>query len=142
MCKKNTQCKECKQKSNEGEDEMSDAIVCAAITGGAYYAGAKFIPQLNVPKERLMQQTGLVAGAELAQGTIDSWIRKAAPSSSSVLNKIDYLVPVEIGALYSLGTSYAIKVDDRPMLIKFLHAAGASAVGSMLYSEMPAEAAK
>lgn len=141
MCKGDIACEGCKQKlSKRSEEGMSSNIAKVGMAeaigaAGVYYAGGKYVEQLRVSGDELMKQSAVVGGLQFFEGAIETSIKDASTSAKDFLNNNDYAAPLIIGGIYSLGTTYGLKIDNRPMLMKFLHAAGAS-IGGMYVGSM------
>lgn len=134
MCKEKANCKACNCSTKMN---ISNDIMRGAVTGGTYFAAGKFVPQLKQQGEEgmkspLMKQALLVGGVQLVQSSVEDVVKSVAPSVVNAINKSDYATPLEIGLLYAAGTSYLIKIDNRPFFLKFVHATGASVAGTYL----------
>lgn len=135
MCKNCPDCKACKEKFSRSKRNTSDnpmaksSLTVAAATAGAYYIGSQNLDYFDVSKEAAMKQALLVGGVEVAQEAINNIIDSAAPSVRGTIASLPAAASVETGIIYTLGSEYLVQVDNRPMLTKFLHAAGASFVG-------------
>lgn len=154
MCGNCKDCLKCKEKKREAlqkqraarsaaelpERKMSSKIgkemmVRSAATAGVYFAGCKYVSALNVDQSDAIKQTLVVAGIQAAEDGLSDALA-TIPGVSSMLSNNDWATPIELGAVYALLTSYLLKIDNRPVIMKFLHVAGSNVMGDYIFKMM------